>query len=70
MAIRLVRLPEVLRLVGFCKSQLYALIAAGEFKPPIKIRTSSFWAEDEIVRWIEARIAASQGVTETPRGAR
>ncbi|HEY0179820.1 MAG TPA: AlpA family transcriptional regulator [Dokdonella sp.] len=55
---RLIRLPEVLRLTGLGKSQVYALAKAGKFPTPIKLseRCSAF-EESEIRAWIAERIA-------------
>lgn len=51
----LLHLAEVRRLVGIGKSQLYRLIAAGDFPAPVKIRRSSRWLSSEVDAWIHAR---------------
>lgn len=57
--IRLIRLPEVSRLTGLGKSQVYALANAGKFPPPIKLsERCSAWQESEVRAWIAERIAA------------
>ena len=57
--IRFVRLPEVTRLTGLGKSQVYALANAGKFPRPIKLsERCSAWQESEIRAWIAQRIAA------------
>ncbi|MDU7586551.1 MAG: AlpA family phage regulatory protein [Acidovorax sp.] len=38
--------------VGFGRSRIYQLIAAGEFPKPIKIGKSSRWVKAEIDAWI------------------
>jgi prophage regulatory protein len=53
----LIRLPEVLRLVGLCRSQWYALVAAGQAPQPVHLGRAVVWVEVEIAAWIDARIA-------------
>ena len=55
---RLIRLPEVLRVVGFKKSSVYNLIATGDFPRPIKIGTrAAAWPESVIEKWVQDKIA-------------
>lgn len=51
----LLHLAEVRRIVGIGKSQLYRLIAAGDFPAPVKIRRSSRWMSSEVDAWIDAQ---------------
>jgi prophage regulatory protein len=52
----LLRLPDVCRRSGIKRSQLYRLIAAGEFPPPVSLAgRSKAWRSDEVTAWIEAR---------------
>lgn len=44
--------------VGFGRSRIYQLIAAGEFPPPVKVGKSSRWVRAEIDSWLSAQIAA------------
>ena len=62
---------EVCRLVGIGKSQLYRLIAVGDFPAPVKIRRSSRWLSSEVHAWIhkQASLRASEPM-ETDTGAR
>lgn len=56
---RLIRLPEVERLTGLRKSQVYALANAQKFPAPIKLsERCSAWQESEVRAWIAERIAA------------
>lgn len=55
--VRLIPLPEVIRLTGRGRSRIYAEIKAGRFPQPIRDGASSRWVESEIVAWIAARIA-------------
>lgn len=55
---RLIRLPEVLTTVGLSKSEVYRLVAVGQFPRPIPLGTrASAWDEGEIQDWVRARIA-------------
>ncbi|WP_269791008.1 AlpA family transcriptional regulator [Stenotrophomonas sp. Iso1] len=57
----LLRLPRVKAKVDLSKSQIYALINAGSFPPPVKLsERCSAWVEAELDEWIEERIAASR----------
>lgn len=51
----LLNLAEVCQLVGLGKSQLYRLIAVGDFPAPVKIRRSSRWLSSEVHTWIHAQ---------------
>jgi prophage regulatory protein len=54
---RLIRLPEVERLIGLKKSSIYAGVAAGTFPPPIKLGVRAIaWPEKSVHEWIAARI--------------
>ncbi|HBU7384130.1 TPA: AlpA family transcriptional regulator [Klebsiella pneumoniae] len=58
---RFIRVPEVLRRVGFGRTKLYELIRQGRFPEQVKIgpRTVAF-VESEIDEWIEAIIRNSR----------
>lgn len=50
---RLLRRPEVLKRVGFCRSSLYHHMSQGRFPRPIKIgQRSVAWSEQAIESWI------------------
>lgn len=57
---RLMRLPEVLRLTGLCRSALYDQMARGLFPHSIKIgpRAAS-WSARAVRDWISQRIEGS-----------
>jgi len=58
---RLIRLPEVIRLCGLGRSQIYALTKASKFPAPIRVsERCSAWIEREVREYIAARIAASR----------
>lgn len=57
---RLLRLPEVLRLTGMCRSALYDQMAQGQFPRSIKIgpRAAS-WSAKAVRKWIAQRVDGS-----------
>lgn len=58
---RLIRLPEVQRLTGLKRSQLYALAQRDEFPRPIKLsERCSAWLESAVRDWICDRIDANR----------
>ena len=62
---RLLRLPEVLRLVGLAKSTVYDLIKAGLFPTPVIVgRRSVAWPTRVIVTWIKKRPSAGQVIND------
>lgn len=53
---QLLRLREVLELVGISRSKLYAMVAAGEFPGPVLVgRRAVAWRARDVIAWIEAR---------------
>ena len=49
----LLRLPQVLAMVGFAKSTLYRKINAGLFPAPIKLSANLVvWKKQEVMEWI------------------
>ena len=58
---KVLRLPEVLDRVGFRRSKVYALIAAGQFPRPIALSTKTRgFLENEIDDWIQQRVDESR----------
>ena len=58
---RLIRLPEVVRLTGLSKSELYRRAAAGTFPAPRRISYKvSVWAWSEVKAWIERMISIEE----------
>lgn len=53
----LIRLADVMRIVGFGKSQIYKLIGRGDFPPPVKLGRASRWSASEVAEWVQGRIA-------------
>ncbi|WP_367619833.1 helix-turn-helix transcriptional regulator [Caballeronia sp. SEWSISQ10-4 2] len=49
---RLLRLPQVLDMVGPGKTRLYEMMKTGEFPQSRKIRHMSVWVESEVQDWI------------------
>ena len=63
---RLLRLPEVVTMVGLAKSTIYKLIAEGKFPPTIK-RTmrASTWKLSDIQAYIRGDHATASGASAT-----
>lgn len=54
---RLIRLPEVQHRVGLGRSTIYRWMAEGRFPKPVQLGGYVVaWPEDEIERWISARL--------------
>lgn len=62
MSLSLIRLADVVRIVGLRKSQIYKLISHGGFPAPVKIGRASRWAASEIADWVQARLAERDGL--------
>lgn len=53
--------PEVEQEVKFSRSQIYRLMALGQFPKPIRLSARSVaWLESDIKAWLDARIAESK----------
>lgn len=53
---RVLRLKQVLEVVGLSKTSIYAAIHSGEFPPPYKLYGRAVgWKESDIFRWIATR---------------
>jgi len=61
MEAQILRLPAVRSSVGLSKSQIYALVARGEFPPPFKLSArASGWDAAAVQAWIADRIRRSR----------
>jgi len=59
--LQLLRLPEVVRLTGLKRSQIYLLQSRGTFPKCIKLgKRAAAWVAGEINSWVADRIAASR----------
>lgn len=57
------RLPDVLTLVGLSRSTLYAYVKLSMFPPPLKLGVrASGWLAEEVNQWVAERAKARQGV--------
>lgn len=55
---KLLRINEVLLIVGIKKGGLYRLARLGTFPNPVKLSPrSSAWIESEVLEWVSSRIA-------------
>ena len=54
---RILRWPDVRRVVGLSRSQVYKLISSGQFPKPVKLGSrATGWIEAEVLVWVEERI--------------
>lgn len=61
MSQRLLRLPEVIRRVGYSRPSIYRKIDRTEFPAPVQLGGRAVaWLESEIDAWIESRVKARQ----------
>lgn len=54
----MVRLPQVIEMVGLGKTAIYAHIKDGNFPKPAKFGRVSVWRTSEVTDWIESRFTA------------
>lgn len=55
---KLLRLPEVISRTGYKKSTIYEMIGDGRFPSPVNLGPRAIaWVEEEIEKWIKARIS-------------
>ena len=60
---RLLRLAEVIELVGLQKSSIYELVRKKEFPPPIRLsRRASVWSERHVLAWVAERVNEGSAV--------
>jgi prophage regulatory protein len=60
--IRFLRIRATCERTGLSRSQIYRLVALGQFPKHVKLtETCSAWIEEEVDRWAAERIAASRG---------
>ena len=65
---RILRLPEVLTITGLSRSQIYRMVAAGQFPPPVRIGERAVgWREEDVQHWLESRPTAVMPTTRTVR---
>ena len=59
---RILRLPEVLRITGLSRASIYRLVRSGIFPPSVKLTARTIgWYSTDIETWIAARAATSKG---------
>jgi prophage regulatory protein len=52
---RLLRLPELIRLIGISRATIYRYINSGRLPPPVKLSTRCIaWRASEITTWMAA----------------
>ena len=57
---RIMRRPEVEKYTGLSRSQIYSLIAQGNFPSQVHLGPRSVgWRQSEVVEWLQSRIEGS-----------
>ena len=60
--LQVLRLPQVCRVTGLCRSMIYQLEAERRFPCRIKIGVRAVgWIESEVQEWLSTRIELSRG---------
>jgi prophage regulatory protein len=60
-AIKILRLPQVCEMTGFCRSMIYQMEAERRFPKRVKIGTRAVgWLEGEVQAWLANRIEFSR----------
>ena len=66
MATTLLRLAAVMARTGLPRSSIYERMARGDFPRPVSLgKRTVAWLESDVEVWIEARIEASRGESES-----
>lgn len=59
---RILRLPEVLKIIGASRSTVYTWIARGQFPAPIQLSSRMVgWLQPEVDEWVRLRVKESRG---------
>lgn len=49
---KLLRLPEMMGILGLKRSAIYARVSDGRMPAPVHIGTAALWPADEIAEWV------------------
>lgn len=61
MTYKILRLPEVKKLIGLSRSSIYLRISKGEFPKPISLGSRAVgWLTEDVDRWLEEKIQSSR----------
>jgi prophage regulatory protein len=55
----MLRVSEVMELLGLSESQIYTLVREKSFPRPVKLGAASRWRESTVFAWLETREQAS-----------
>lgn len=56
---KILRLPDVKRATGLCRTTIYRMVKEQKFAAPIKLSKKAIgWPESVVDQWIQQRIAA------------
>ncbi|MFZ4536797.1 helix-turn-helix transcriptional regulator [Propionivibrio sp.] len=59
---KLIRLPQVKKMVGLGTTSIYGEMKSGGFPRQVKLGRASCWVESEIQDWIATQITARRSV--------
>ena len=66
-SIKILRLPQVCEVTGFCRSMIYQMEAERRFPKRVKIGTRAVgWLESEVQAWLVKRIESSRAQAASP----
>ena len=57
---RILRMPQVVKMVGLCRASIYNKMRDGAFPRPVKLGRLSGWLESEVQDWIREQIRLSR----------
>ncbi|KPY54367.1 AlpA family transcriptional regulator [Pseudomonas syringae] len=59
--VEFIRLPEVIKLVGYKTSKIYEMAKTGEFPKQVKLGGRSVaWVKSEVIAWNRAQVEAAR----------
>lgn len=56
---RLIRIADVMHVVGLRKTAVYQLIKDGAFPAPVKVGAASLWSERAVQSWVAQQLQAA-----------
>lgn len=70
-SLKILRLPQVCAITGFCRSMIYQMEAERRFPKRVKIGLRAVgWLDGEVQAWLAQRIEAARAHTQAPANAK